>query len=51
LYFLKRYDNVVMPDRIRLQTKNPTSSGSCEFPRDGGDAIRNLQIGPVPWRF
>jgi len=50
LFFVKGYDNVVLPRRISRFIDKKRREGECRFPRDGGD-LQRLNLGPVPWHF
>jgi hypothetical protein len=50
LFFIKDYDQVVLPDRISIFVDSKRSQPKCAFPQDGGD-IKSLNVGAVPWNF
>jgi hypothetical protein len=51
LFFVKDYDQVVLPRRISRFIDKKRREGDCRFPRDGGDVVKGLGLGPVPWKF
>jgi hypothetical protein len=51
LFFVKDYDQVVLPTRISRFIDKKRREGDCRFPRDGGDLVKGLGAGPVPWVF
>jgi len=51
LFFVKGYDHVVLPWRISRFFDPNRNEGNCQFPKDGGDLVQQLNLGPVPWRF
>ena len=51
LFFVKNYDQVVLPRRISRFIDRNRTEGECRFPKDGGNEVNGLGLGPVPWIF
>lgn len=51
LFFVKGYAEVVLPRRISRFIDSKRREGECQFPRDGGKILQQMNVGSVPWRF
>jgi len=50
LFFIKNYDQVVLPDRISRYVDRRRQQPGCAFPQDGGDILK-LGFGLIPWNL
>jgi hypothetical protein len=51
LFFVKGYQNVVLPSRISMFIDHRRREGDCKFPRSGGEHVQLMNVGPLPWNF
>jgi len=51
LFFIHRYENVVLPNRISGIIDPQRTEAGCNFPIEGGAVVKSLGVGPSPWVF
>jgi hypothetical protein len=51
LFFVKGYEQVVLPWRIGRFIDSKRFEGKCKFPKDGGAWLGDQKLAPTPWAF
>ena len=51
LFFVKGYEQVVLPWRIGRFIDSKRFEGKCKFPKDGGAWLNDHKLTPTPWAF